>query len=137
LSQAANTFSINRAHSSARASGAVNYLRHTLDAVVLMVILAATALCVSLYMRTRTEYAAANARHKTASEKVENLQVKTERLQRQIELLQKEDPRMIETEARQGLGFVRPDDVVINLAPDQKDNPAESGTGEPSEAVSP
>lgn len=91
-----------------------------IDACVLMVFLAAVAICSSVYLRGRTELNAAIMKNETASRKVEGLTVEVERLRRDIERM-KTDPRMIETIARQKLGLVLPGDVVIKIKPDQSD----------------
>lgn len=92
---------------------------YLLDAAVLMVILAASALCVSVYLRTSTQYESATVRHKSVALRVEELKIATERREREVRLL-KTDPETIESCARQELGFVRSDDVVIKLAPEQE-----------------
>jgi cell division protein FtsB len=84
-----------------------------------MVILAASAICVSVYSRTRLEFEAATTRHKSVAERVEQLKIETERKDREVQML-RTDPEMIESCARQELGFVRPADVVIKLAPEQE-----------------
>lgn len=91
-----------------------------IDACVLMVFLAAVAICSSVYLRGRAELNAAIMKNEAASRKVEGLTVEVERLRRDIELM-KSDPRMIETIARQKLGMVRQGDVVIKIKPDQSD----------------
>jgi cell division protein FtsB len=77
-----------------------------------MVILAATAICFSVYMRTRAERTAAEAKYQAASTRVEELRVDTERLEREVVRL-KTDPKLIETVARQSLGLVRSGEVII------------------------
>ncbi|HWP42745.1 MAG TPA: septum formation initiator family protein [Blastocatellia bacterium] len=128
MSQAANTFWVNRidppagANAVARRRGAARFY---LDALVLMVILAASAICVSVYMRTRSEYEAVLARHKSVAERVEQLKIETERKAREVQML-KTDPEIIESCARQELGLVHPRDVVIKLAPDEEARPPEA-----------
>jgi cell division protein FtsB len=77
-----------------------------------MVILAATAICISVYVRSRAEKTAAEAKYQAASVRVEELRVDTERLERQV-LRLKNDPKLIETVARQSLGLVRSGEVII------------------------
>jgi cell division protein FtsB len=89
------------------------------DALVLMVFLAALAICTSIYWRTRSELDAAAAKHQAASLKVQELKVETERIKRDIERM-KTDPRMIESYARQRLGLIRTGDVVIKIGSDQE-----------------
>jgi cell division protein FtsB len=121
LSQAANTFWINKidpptgANAIARRRVSSRFL---VDALVLMVILAASAICVSVYTRTNSEYEAATVRHRSVAAKVEELRVETERKAREVQML-KTDPEIIESCARQELGLVRSNDVVIKLAPEQ------------------
>lgn len=122
MSQAANTFWINKidpptgVNAIARRRVSSRFL---VDALVLMVILAASAICVSVYTRTNSEYEAATARHRSVAAKVEELRVETERKAREVQML-KTDPEIIESCARQELGLVRSNDVVIKLAPEPK-----------------
>jgi cell division protein FtsB len=84
-----------------------------------MVILAASAICVSVYTRTNSEYEAATVKHKSVAGRVEELRVETERKEREVYML-KTDPEIIESCARQELGLVRSNDIVIKLAPEQE-----------------
>jgi cell division protein FtsB len=121
LSQAANTILVNRVNSQSRVNAMVNVPYHRLiDACVLMIFLAAVAICSSVYLRGRTELNAATMKHEVVSRKVESLTVEVERLRRDIERM-KSDPRMLETIARQKLGLVRQGDVVIKIKSDQSD----------------
>jgi cell division protein FtsB len=88
--------------------------RRLVDAVITAVILGATALCVSVYFRTRAELMGATWRNQSAGDRVAQLRSETERLEREIHQL-KTDPRVIEQFARQKLGFVRPGDVVAKF----------------------
>jgi cell division protein FtsB len=98
-------------------------VRRLIDGVILTIILAALATCVSVHMRSRTELAFAQTKHRTAVDRVEDLTVQLEKREREISLL-RTDARAIELFARQRFGFVRAGDVVIKLPQDQK--PAES-----------
>lgn len=122
MSQAANTFWVNRSRFSSKenpiAKRQVRF-RHLIDGLVLMIILAATATCVSVYLRTRVELGAAAARHKTAAEQVEELRLQAERLEREVGRLSS-DARMIESYARHDLGFVRSGEVVIKIENGQR-----------------
>jgi cell division protein FtsB len=121
LSQAANTILINRVNSQSKAGALVNVPYHRLiDALVFMILLAALALCSSVYLRGRAELNAAMAKREATSRRVESLTIEIERLQRDIDRM-KHDPRMIETIARQKLGLVGQGDVVIKISPDQTD----------------
>jgi cell division protein FtsB len=79
-----------------------------------MIILAATATCVSVYLRSRAELGAATARHTAAAEQVEELRLQAERLEREVGRL-RSDARLLESFARQDLGFVRSGEVVIKI----------------------
>jgi len=127
LSQAANTFWVNRVNSYAATNSLVKRqmrFRRFVDALVIMVILAATAICISVYMRTRAEITAAEAKYQAASLRVEELRVDTERLERQV-LRLKNDPKLIETVARQSLGLVRSGEVIIKTGQSTEDSQAE------------
>jgi len=122
LGQVANTFWDNRLESAARQNSVAKRrvrVRRLIDAVVLTIILAAVATCVSIHTRSRVELASAQTKHRTAVDRVEDLSVRVEKREREIELL-RTDPRAIELFARQRFGFVRAGDVVIKLAQDQK-----------------
>ena len=84
-----------------------------------MIILAATATCISVYLRTRAELEVAAARHSAAADQVEELRLQAERLEREVGRM-RSDARMIETFARQDLGFVRTGEVVIKIESDEK-----------------
>jgi cell division protein FtsB len=84
------------------------------------VILAATALCISVYSRTSAELNAANAKHQAAAEKVEQLKIQLEKRSGEVDSM-KNDLSVIETYARQRFGFVRAGDVVINVANEEKE----------------
>lgn len=83
-----------------------------------MIILAATATCVSVYLRTRAEFGAATERHAAAAEQVEEMKIQAERLEREVGRL-RSDARLLESFARQDLGFVRSGEVVIKIESDQ------------------
>jgi cell division protein FtsB len=122
LSQAANTFWVNRSGFSSKedqlAKRQVRF-RHFIDGLVLMIILAATATCISVYLRTRAELGAATVRHGAAADQVEELRLQAERLEREVGRM-RSDARMIESFARQDLGFVRSGEVVIKIESNQK-----------------
>jgi len=115
LSQAANTFWVSKVNPYAATNSLVKRqmrFRRFVDALVIMIILAATAICISVYARSRAEMSAAEAKYQAASIRVEELRVDTERLERQV-LRLKNDPKLIETVARQSLGLVRSGEVII------------------------
>jgi cell division protein FtsB len=92
------------------------------DGVILTIILAALATCISVHNRSQIEMAAARAKHNAAVDRIEDLSVQVEKRQREIESL-RTDTRAIELFARQRFGFIRPGDIVIKLG--QDDNPVE------------
>lgn len=88
--------------------------RRLIDAVVIAIILAASATCVSVYSRARAELVSALNKHATASEKVADLGLKVQKLERDVQQL-RTDSKVIELFARQRFGFVRAGDVVIKV----------------------
>lgn len=90
------------------------------DGVVLTIILAAAATCVSIYTHARAELGSALTKHAAATEKLQDLTISVETLERDVQRL-RTDSRFIEHVARQKFGFVRSGEVVIKLAQDQKD----------------
>lgn len=89
-----------------------------IDGVILAAIIAACALCVSVYQRTRAEQNAALIKKQAAAEKVEMLVSQNEKLARDVKQLQT-DAKTIESFARQKYGYVRAGDVVIKVAEDR------------------
>jgi cell division protein FtsB len=120
LSQAANTFwdeRVERAAAVVKVSPVVKRrvrARRLVDAIVLTIILAAAATCVSVYSRARAELGAALVRHGAAGEKMKDLTIRVGKLEHEVQRL-KTDSRVIELFARQKFGFVRSGDVVIKL----------------------
>ncbi len=88
-----------------------------------MVILAASAICVSIYWRAESELAEAVAKREAAAIKLEELKVRVERREREVQQL-KNDRAAIEQFARQRFGFVRPGDVVIRLPQNEEQTAA-------------
>ena len=118
MSQAVNTFWVNRCDSPARASSAARQrvlLRRLVNGVILAIIIAACAICVSVYMRTRSELNAAMMKNQAAADKVQTLAGLVEKLDRDVKHLQT-DVKTIESFARQKYGYVRAGDVVIKVA---------------------
>src|SRR5262249_17321853 len=99
--------------------------RRLIDAVVIAIILAASATCISVYTRARAELDSALVKHTAAGEKLADLTVKVQKLERDVQQL-RTDPRVIELFARQRFGFVRSGDVVIKV---QQDQPNTAKTG--------
>jgi len=85
-----------------------------------MVVLAAAAICATVYIRSSAELRAAGVKHQAAAASVEQLKINIEKLEREIHLL-KTDPRTIESYARQGLGAVREGDVIIKIRTEEKE----------------
>jgi len=126
LSQAANTFWDERVE---RVGAAVRErpetkrrvrARRFVDAIILTIILAATATCFSVYTRARGELDSALVKHAAAGEKVADLTIRVEKLERDVKQM-RTDSRVIELFARQKFGFVRTGDVVIKVQ-DQSDS---------------
>ena len=93
--------------------------RRLTDGVILTIVLAAAATCMSVYSRARGELGAALAKHAAAGEKVKDLAISVEKLERDVQRL-RSDSRVIESFARQKFGFVRTGEVVIKVSQDQK-----------------
>ena len=88
--------------------------RRFIDSLVLTITLAAIAICISVYYRTKAEMETAISKHQTVSNRLTELQIRTERLANEVEHL-KSDPRVIEAYARERLGYMRRGEVVVNL----------------------
>ena len=134
MSQVANTFwddrleRVTAARERAVSSRRVRS-RRLIDAVVIAIILAASATCVSVYSRARAELDSALAKHAVAGEKVSDLSLKVQKLERDVQQL-RTDSRVIELFARQRFGFVRAGDVVIKVEqPDTSKAFREGDTG--------
>lgn len=121
MSQAANTFwdeRVERIGAAVKVSSVERRrvrVRRLVDGIILTVVLAAAATCVSVYSRAQGELGAALNKHQAAEEKVQDLKNRVEKLERDVTLL-RTDPKAIELFARQKFGFVRSGDVVIKLA---------------------
>lgn len=129
MSQAANTFWDNKYNSSTRVNPVARQrvrFRRFIDGIILMVILAAAAICYSVYMRTQLELRGAVIKHEEMTEKVGALSAQVEKLERAVIQL-KTDARVIESFARQKFGFVKSGDIVIKLAQEQKEAESEAG----------
>ena len=125
MSQAANTFLINKAKPSARTHALARRrtrIRWIVDGIILAVILAASGLCVSVYWRSQGEVDAATKKHEAAAEKVEALALQVEKLEREVRQL-KTDPRAIEAFARRRFGLVRPGDAIFKMSEAQMSAP--------------
>lgn len=126
MSQVANTFwddRVERVGAAVRVSPVAKRrvrARRLVDAIILTIVLAAAATCVSVYSRARAELGAALGKHEAAGEKVEDLTIRVQKLERDVKQL-RTDSRVIELFARQKFGFVRSGDVVIKISQDQTD----------------
>ncbi|HKY04162.1 MAG TPA: septum formation initiator family protein [Blastocatellia bacterium] len=110
-------------------------MHRSIDGLVIMIILAASAICVSVYYRTQSELAAAVAKHEATINRVDQLRIETEKLESEVKGL-KSDPRLIESFARQDLGLVRAGEVVIKIDQTRKSTASRSGEREPSNLTS-
>jgi cell division protein FtsL len=77
-----------------------------------MIILAMVAICFTVNMRTQAEATTAIDHYEKISAEVETLRNTNAAIQKDINRLQN-DPRTIEATARERLGMVRPNEVVI------------------------
>jgi cell division protein FtsB len=93
--------------------------RRLTDAIILTVILAAAASCLSAYSRASAELSGVLIKHEAAAERVKDLTIKVEKLEHDVEQL-RTDSRVIEQVARQKYGFVRSGEVVIKLPQESK-----------------
>ena len=136
MSQVVNTFwdeRVERIGAAAKANPIVKKRvrsRRLVDAIILTIILAAAATCVSVYTRARAEFDLAVAKHQAAGEKVEDLTIKVQKLERDVKQI-RTDSRVIELFARQKFGFVRSGDVVIRVSQDSGDEAETPGSVEP------
>lgn len=101
-----------------------------MDGIVLTIILAASATCVSIYTHARAELGGALIKHSAATEKLQDLTIGVEKLERDVQRL-RTDSRFIEQVARQKFGFVRSGEVVIKVAQEQKETSGESTGARP------
>jgi cell division protein FtsB len=125
LSQVANTFWDDRLERVAAAKERAVVKRRVrsrrlIDAVIIAIILAASATCISVYSRARAELDGALTKHAAAGEKLSNLTLKVQKLERDVQQL-RTDPRVIELFARQRFGFIRSGDVVIKIQQEPTD----------------
>ncbi len=88
--------------------------RRITDALILMIILAVSAICFSFYMRTSAELTIAKARQQATADKIKALKIQNEKLEREAQSLQT-DKKAIEEFARHNLGLIRPGDVVVKV----------------------
>ena len=118
MSQAANTFWVNRVNASVRTRSKSKRrfsMHRVVDGVVLAVIIAACGLGISYYLRTRAEFETALSKNQSAVEKLRCLTSEVEKLERDVQRL-RTDAKAFEELARHKFGFVRVGDVVIKIA---------------------
>lgn len=82
------------------------------DGILVMVLLAASAICFSYYSQMRAQLEAARAEHAQTVAEATSLQVENERIEAEIQALES-DPETIERAARQHLGMVRSGEIVV------------------------
>jgi len=100
------------------------------DGIILMIIVAAAAMCVSIYLHARTELSTALTKNAVAADKLQDLTISVERIERDVQRL-RTDSMYIEHVARQKFGFVRSGEVVIKVPTDQKETPPDGSKVRP------
>lgn len=100
------------------------------DGIILMIIVAAAAMCVSKYERARAQLSGALTKHDIAADKLHDLTISVERIERDVQRL-RTDPRFIEHFARQKFGFVRSGEVVIKVPENQRETASAALNGRP------
>ena len=83
--------------------------------MLVMVLLAAVAICFSYYRQMRAELEAARAEHSRVESEAAAATVANERIAAEIKAL-RSDPEVIERAARQQLGMVRPGEVIVSIS---------------------
>jgi cell division protein FtsB len=83
-------------------------------AVLLMIILATSAVCGTVILRARTEFQTSAAQLYQMSSDVDSLHYRNQTLLTEVDRLTK-DSNAIELAARERLGMVRPNDVVVTF----------------------
>lgn len=83
------------------------------DGALVMVLLAASAICFSYYSQMRAQLEAARAEHAQTAAEAASLQVENQRMEVEIQALHT-DPETIERAARQHLGMVRPGEIIVS-----------------------
>ncbi|MGA9773464.1 MAG: septum formation initiator family protein [Blastocatellia bacterium] len=84
------------------------------------IIIAACAICVSVYLRSRSELDVAKVKNQAAAEKAQMLAGQVEKIERDVKQLQT-DVKAIESFARQKYGYVRAGDVVIKVQQEESE----------------
>ena len=83
-------------------------------AVIFMIILSSTAVCATVIARTRTEYDASAQQLSRVTAEIESLRHSNGALQTEVGRLTR-DSTAIELAARERLGMVRPNDIIVPL----------------------
>lgn len=83
-------------------------------AVFSIVVITMFALCFTVTMRTHTELQTASAHYENVNAEVEALRNTNTELKHQVKRLHT-DPRAIEDAAREQLGMVRPNDIIVPI----------------------
>src|SRR5689334_21140314 len=121
LSQAANTFWVNRVNASVKPYSTANKtfrMNRLFDGIVLAVILAACGVCIPYYLRSRTEFNAALSKNQAAAEKLHGIRAQVEYLERDVQRL-RADAKAFQDLARHKFGLGCADDLPIKLAQNQ------------------
>ena len=95
-----------------------NVLRWTYSipswAVLAMIILAASGVCCTVIFRSRAEFKTSTSQYKSMTSEIDSMRQANQSLQVEINRLTT-DSHAIELAARQRLGMVRPNDVVVPI----------------------
>jgi cell division protein FtsB len=78
------------------------------------ILLATTAICGTVILRTRTELRASSGQQQMVESEIQNLRLANEALRRDIQRLT-QDPNAIEFAARERLGMVKATDIVVTM----------------------
>ena len=90
-------------------------------AILLMVILATTAVCSTVIVRARGEFQASSQQFSRMTSEIESLEQTNGALKGEIRRLTS-DSKAIELAARERLGMVRPNDIVVPIEPIRSSN---------------
>ena len=83
-------------------------------AVLAMIILAASGVCCTVIFRSRAEFKTSTSQYKSMTSEIDSMRQANQSLQVEINRLTT-DSHAIELAARQRLGMVRPNDVVVPI----------------------
>ena len=82
--------------------------------ILTMIVLATTAICGAAVLRSRVELSASSVQRQKIESEIQSLREVNQGLQRDIQRLTK-DPNAIELAARERLGMVKANDVVVTM----------------------